>query len=126
MARDDRFINLACHIASLSEHPRFRLGAVITKSACILSVGVNKLKSHPRQYNAYTHQKSISIHAELAAILVLSKSQLDYSTMYIARLLANEKSAMAKPCPACMEIILEVGIKRIVWTDGIAFQSQKL
>ena len=127
MARDEKFIKLALNIANLSQHPKFRLGAVIVKGSNVLSVGVNKLKTHPLQNNPHTNNKSLSIHAELCAILKLSGEQLKNSTIYVARILANGISGIAKPCDVCETLLIEAGIKRFVWTiQENNFESKRI
>lgn len=126
MARDERFISLAINVAGLSQHSRFKLGAVIVKGASVLSVGVNKHKTHPRQTNPHTKQKGQSIHAELSAILGLSAKKLRGSTIYIARVLSRGNVEIAKPCVVCRTLIEEVGIKRIVWTTAESYEVEKV
>lgn len=116
MERDERFINYALFIAKLSKHRRHKVGAIITKGSRILSVGINKVKTHPLQHNTHTKKHGKSIHAELSAILGLSTNQRRGSTIYVARLLADESYGLAKPCSYCMALIEEVEIKKVVWT----------
>jgi len=124
--KEDRFIRLASKVAEFSQHPRYRLGAVIVKGSSILSIGVNKLKTHTLQNNSYTGQKAKSIHAELSAIIGLSKKQLNGSTIYIARILANGDYGLSKPCASCRILLVEVFVKKAVWTTPIGWDCEKL
>ena len=98
---------------------RYKFGSVIVKGKNI-SVGINKIKTHPihKRYGDFI----LSIHAEVAAIL---KAHFDVSgsTMYIARDSINPQS---RPCKVCMGIILESGIRRIVYHDGKGIREEYL
>ena len=63
-------------------------------------------------------------HAEVSALSKARFLDIDFckSTLYVYRELANGHKAMARPCPACMRYIREMGIKHIVYTtnDGVA------
>lgn len=118
MARDERFLNLALKIAGQSQH-KFPIGAVITIGNRILSIGINKYKTHPKQLNNYSNsvdKHGTSIHAELAAIL--SYPKLKGSTIYVARLLYGGSFGLSKPCRSCQNLIEIAGIKKIVYNDG--------
>lgn len=98
--------------AELSDHPTFKLGAVIfTKRGRILSVGHNWLfKTHPliRRYDEHK-----TLHAECHAILSYPhKDKLKGAEIFVYRK-AKGGMANAKPCPCCMSIIKLFGIKRV-------------
>jgi len=115
MSRNVRMIELATRTAHLSDHPRFRLGAVIAKGSRVLSLGTNKEKKSPRSTNPHTNQHGWTIHAELAAILPLSEDNLYGSIIYIARILKSGQWGCSRPCQDCMRIIQECKIKKIVF-----------
>lgn len=110
-AKDKWGYDLAMQVAKLSQC-RYRLGAVIVKGSRVLSVGCNVTKSHPihKEYPNWT----ISIHAEHSAIL---KATTDVSgaTVFVARQGGNKAS---KPCSFCLAVLLEAGIKEIVYYNG--------
>ena len=110
-------IELAIRTAHLSDHPRFRLGAVIAKGSRVLSLGTNKEKKSPRSTNPHTNQHGWTIHAELAAILPLSEDNLRGSTIYIARILKSGKRGCSRPCINCMRLIHEAKISKIVFIN---------
>lgn len=120
MTRDEKFINLAIKISKQSAH-KFPIGAVITKGNKIISVGVNKNKTHPCQIN-YHLNKNGNIHAELDAI-ILCESDISNSVLYVARLLKNGDFGIAKPCSSCMKIIGNYGIKKIIYTNYNGFEE---
>ena len=65
-----------------------------------------------------------SLHAEIRALSKVKYLDIDFdkTTLYIYREYANGNKAMARPCPACMRYIKELGIKNICYStaDGIA------
>jgi hypothetical protein len=64
-------------------------------------------------------------YAEVAAILkVRNKKLLKGSTIYVGRTFKSGHNAIARPCPACMQAIIDHGIKEIVYTtdDGLAVE----
>lgn len=82
--------------------------------------GMNKMKSHPLAKKFSKHEEAIFLHAEIAAIADALRqrypSNLEGSTLYVARVLANGTPAMAKPCAGCQKAIIEFGIGDVVWT----------
>lgn len=116
--RDNRFYELAMMLAETSEC-HYRMSAVITNGARVLSLGVNQIKTHPKQ--AIYREHVVSIHAELAAILH-ARTDLTGATIYIARW----KNLISKPCLTCREIIREAGITTAVYHNGSAIEKVKL
>lgn len=116
--KDIQYYNAACILSQESEC-RYKFAALIVKGKKI-STGVNKRKTHPvfKRYGSYI----ISIHAEVAAVL---KARFDVqgSTMYIARDSVNPQS---RPCKVCMAILIESGIRRIVYHNGRTLQEEYL
>lgn len=123
-----KMIGVATAASRLSTHSTFKIGAVIANNTSILSTGVNQEKSHPLQkrYNKARGVKATEwshIHAELAALLkVKDPKALVGATIYVSRSFKNGQNALARPCEACMDAIIDRGIKSIVYTTeyGIA------
>jgi len=99
-----------------SQYYPFHIAAVIVKGNRVLSIGVNKNKTHPKQINPHTNKIGNSTHAELDAILGVSKENLQGATIYVARQTADGKPANAKPCKCCMKVIEAAGISRVFFT----------
>jgi len=123
VCRDDRRIKQTLNITRLSKH-KFQMAALIYQGSTPISVGINQIKTHPRQVNVYTHQQGWSIHAELAAILNAHPESLEGATIYVARKLKNGQNGTARPCPACMQVIRAVGIRRIVYTHYTGYTEE--
>lgn len=109
------------------EYPRARLAAAIVKGNRIISIGINRKKTHPLQKKFSKHPEAVFLHAEIHAIKnslrELSVDELKNTTMYIVRVKQPRTHtdpyvwALAKPCPGCERAILEFGIKNVVYTE---------
>lgn len=121
-------VEVAKSASKLSTHPTFKIGAVVAHGTSILATGVNQEKSHPlqKQYNRARGTRATEwsyLHAELAALLkVKDPKALNGATIYVSRSFKSGCNALARPCEACMEAIIDRGIKSIVYTTeyGIA------
>ena len=104
----------------------------------ILSVGYNTNKTHPiqKKYNIYREMEkdkvepSSGLHAEMMCLLGLKDMDIDYSKvkLYIYREDQNGNLSNCRPCPACMELIDRLGIKKIYYTteNGYATDVRKV
>ena len=121
---DKRFIEMARFVASWSSCLRRKIGAVVVRDKRILSTGYNGaasginscverneclrdklcIESGTRQEICY------AIHAEQNAIVQAAKMgvSLEGSTIYITH----------QPCSMCARMIINSGIKRIVYSEG--------
>lgn len=117
------YIEIAKKVAHHSTHCH-KLGAVLIKGGSIINVGFNKLKSHKfaRRFN-----KNYTRHAELMCILGVDRKVTTGATLYIVRLKADDKLGLAKPCKLCQELLMFVGVKKVVYSDNEGnFQRLKL
>ena len=89
------------------------MGAVIVKKKPV-SIGFNYDKTHPKYADGKT---SYSIHAEVSAILH-ARCDIRDSTLYVYRSHADGSPANARPCTNCMKVIVEAGIKRVIFTES--------
>lgn len=120
--------------AEKSKYKPFKLGCVISYKGHIIGKGQNSYKSHPLQkkYNRrYRHFNCDrgefvhdSIHAELSAISSISYTvgkSVDWSKVkiYIYRISPGKRLGFgsARPCPACMAAIKDIGISKVFFTD---------
>ena len=128
--KDFYFFNLAKQIAKDSTFDKTKIGTIIVCKKDVVSVGTNVPKTHPVQmfYNKkYFKDRFVMgkyfhhyIHAELRAILNAEKQNLSGCSIYNYRETFHGKLANSRPCPACMKMIKQVGIKNIYYTttDG--------
>jgi deoxycytidylate deaminase len=115
-----KFFDLAKKVSKLSNHGHHKLGSVIVRGSKIISVGTNKLKTHPRS----THPHH-SLHAEMAAVL-LAKQDLYGCEIYVYREIKSGVPAMARPCVYCHPFLKEAGIKEIHYSVKNGFQTEKI
>lgn len=101
-------------IASKYSNHHKKMGAVIYRKGRPISIGFNKIITHPVFANG---NKWFSIHAEVNAI-IKSRSDVDNAIMYVYRETRNREIALAKPCLHCMKFIIECGIKRLFYTTN--------
>ena len=133
MTSDISFFRIAKEMSNLSDH-HYKLGCVVVRGHRIISSGHNnKTKGHPIQAkldkqffgldNCLKHT-----HAEVATLVPLIKRHEDLSdcTLYIYRQNALGQSAMARPCPRCMQLIKQQGIKKIKYSTDDGFAVEKI
>jgi tRNA(Arg) A34 adenosine deaminase TadA len=115
MSRHDARINQALRVAKSSTY-RWKHGAVVVRGGRVIGFAPNKFRNSP-----FVDPENVTDHAEAAIIRELLKnySDLRNSTIYIARISNNDEIRMSRPCPDCMKLIVEAGIKEIVYTNEI-------
>lgn len=130
--RTKRGMEAARRASYESAFPRYHLGAALYYKGVLLTTGCNSTKTSPLQKRLNTErdfnpdQSGVvnSLHAEIRALSKAKYLDIDFdkTTLYIYREYANGNKAMARPCPACMRYIKELGIKNVCYStaDGIA------
>lgn len=103
--RHSRFIEIATILAQNRASGVQRHGAVVVKGGRILGKG----------YNSYLR----GTHAEECALGEGTWiNQLKGATLYVIRLRKQQKYGMSRPCPECMELIRECGIRQIIYSTN--------
>ena len=126
---DERFLQLAQHIAQWSKDPSTKVGAVIVRpNRTIASVGYNGFPrgvNDDERLNDRPYKYAMTVHAEANAILSANE-RLDGCTLYVTPL---------SPCSSCASILIQSGIKRGVaymphqpghWADSFAIARTML
>jgi dCMP deaminase len=126
---DERFLQLAQHIAQWSKDPSTKVGAVIVRpNRTIASVGYNGFPrgvNDDERLNDRPYKYAMTVHAEANAILSANE-RLDGCTLYVTPL---------SPCSSCASILIQSGIKRVVaymphqpehWVDSFAIARTML
>lgn len=108
---DQRYLKMATIWAQNSYCKRRQVGALLVKNKMIISDGYNGTPSGFE--NICEDEKNTSkpyvLHAEANAITKVAKSSnsSDGATMYVT----------SSPCLECAKLIIQAGIKRVVFTD---------
>lgn len=114
-----KYFDIAKRQALKSNHNDFKHGAVIIKKNRVLAVGYNQNKTHTRSLHSHRH-----IHAEMAAAFKLSLKALENATIYVWRAHHDGSNAMSRPCPSCLKILTQVGIKRMVYSTNQGYAEE--
>lgn len=127
---DKAYFNAAKAVSKLSDH-KHQLGCVLVHSHHIVSSGHNSATKY-HSFQAQIDKKFFGceckgpVHAEVDTLLPLIKQKYNFggSTLYVYRQHKDGSLALAKPCPRCMALIKEQGIRKIKYTteDGYAIE----
>ncbi len=104
---------------AMTSTSRRRVGAVLYNKNKVVATATNiETKSHPLQ--AYFAERvglgeKIYLHAEIAALI---KCKQECDTIVVARVNAQDKLRMAKPCPICELALKEAGVSNIYYTTN--------
>lgn len=106
---NQRFLELAQHVAEWSKDPSTKVGAVLVDDKRrVIGLAYNglsrKIIDSPERYQDRTVKYEIIVHAEVNAILNAVRSP-EGATLY---------STFA-PCPRCAAVIIQAGISKVVY-----------
>jgi len=121
------FMRLARNVSFHSQH-RVRIGCVLVKNGKPISVGFNKMRTHPI-YKKVNHPRAKyiqSLHAEMAAI-ISARTDLNGAVAYVYRERKDGSMGTAKPCPVCEMLLSEAGVKKVYYsTDNGNIEVMRL
>ena len=107
---DDKYLQMAAIWAENSYCKRRKVGALLVKDRMIISDGYN---GTPSGFENVCEEDGVTkpyvLHAEANAITKVAKSgnSSDGATLYVT----------ASPCLECSKLIIQAGIKRVVYRD---------
>nr|CAI9751369.1 deoxycytidinylate deaminase [uncultured phage]CAI9752254.1 deoxycytidinylate deaminase [uncultured phage] len=118
-------MDVAKAVSKTSDYHGAHLGCVVTYGKNVLSVASNSEKTHTLQriYNRYRDfnpdEVSNKLHSEVHALSWLIGKDIDWSgvEIYVYREFRNGHPAISKPCPACANLIKDLGIKTMFYID---------
>lgn len=114
---DQRYLKMANIWAQNSYCTRRQVGAILVKDKMIISDGYNGTPSGFENIceDENNKTKPYVLHAEANAITKVAKSNnsSDGATMYVT----------SSPCMECAKLIIQAGIKRVVFTDGYRLED---
>ena len=114
-----------------------KIGCVVTYKRTILAKGFNSDKTHTTQakYNKWRYREEAGnkylpskVHAEAMALQKIKYLDIDFSKVHVYnyRETKNGEIAMARPCPSCMAMIQELGIKYVHYTTDCGYAKEIL
>jgi len=111
---DSVFLNMAKEVSTLSYCVRAKVGSVIVKSGNVISFGYNGTPSGSdncceEEVDGKLVSKQEVLHAESNSVLKAARMgfSTDGATMYVT----------LSPCRDCAKLILQSGIKRVVYLE---------
>src|SRR6056297_2785015 len=114
---DQRYLKMASIWAQNSYCKRRKVGALLVKDKMIISDGYNGTPSGFENVceDAHDHTKPYVLHAEANAITKVAKSgnSSDGATLYVT----------SSPCLECAKLIIQSGIKRVVFTESYRLED---
>lgn len=114
---DQRYLQMALIWAQNSYCKRRQVGALVVKDKMIISDGYNGTPSGFENIceDENNKTKPYVLHAEANAITKVAKSSnsSDGATMYVT----------SSPCMECAKLIIQAGIKRVVFTDNYRLED---
>ena len=112
MLLDQRYLKMAMIWSQNSYCKRRQVGALLVKEKMIISDGYNGTPSGFENIceDENNHTKPYVLHAEANAITKVAKSNnsSDGATLYVT----------SSPCLECSKLIIQAGIKRVVFTES--------
>ncbi len=133
--RDEKFLAIASHYASKSTM-NSRHGCIIVLNGVVIANGFNHLRNYS---NDKMLNKCYSCHAEIAAVRNAIKftkikqhdehkqtTLLKRMTLYVVRLNNDNEFLDSKPCSNCFFTLKNIGLRNVIYSDGIAFSTLDL
>lgn len=127
------YFKTAKAMAELSDFPRVQIGCCAVYKHKIISSGCNSLKTNPTQKRLNIHRFSVdtphTVHAELACLLpLINRKDIDFSnvSLYIYREYKNKTPATSRPCPSCMALIRQLGIRKLYYTGDSSYINEEI
>lgn len=115
-----KFFKLASQISKKSNHPKHKIGGILVKKKRVISIGFNKYKTHSKSNHPYKN-----IHCELDCILGIDLNILNGSSIYLYRETKDGRPALSKPCKWCEQLLKNVGISRVYYTNNGSYYEEE-
>ena len=96
---------------------RTRHYAFILNKSKIISIGRNKLKSHPKILK-YKYPENATIHAELSAIIKSDSLSHKNNKLITFRFDKSGELNNGKPCKYCQRLLSSVGFKQVWYSNS--------
>lgn len=104
---------------------RCRHFSFILDKSKIISIGLNSLKTHPKnlKYN-YVNKLNENIsdivgtHSELSAVIKLGEEDCSGLTLVNTRINRNEELDFSSPCSGCLDMIKQLNFKNVYFSNA--------
>jgi len=121
----DKVIEISFALAGKCRHnKRCKHFSFIFDNKRLLSIGCNSPKTHPLnlKYNYRNKQKHnisdvVGTHSEMSSVIKLGYDNCSGLTIVNTRINRNNKLDNSQPCGGCMEMIKQLGFKKIVYSN---------
>ena len=127
------YFKAAKAMSDISEFKQHHIGAVAVSGHKIISSGYNSNKTNPIQKRLNIHRFDVdtpaTIHAEVACLLpLINRKDINFSdvSLYIYREYKNGSPALSKPCPSCMALIRQLGIRKLYYSGDNSYVNEEL
>ena len=114
-----RLFGAAKNIAHESPYGKIRHGALLVKGGSVRNSSCNKenYSSFGKRFRSPARGHA-TVHAELGAILGLSRSVTTGADVYVCRINREGEFRNSKPCAMCHAALQHVGVKRVYYTTN--------
>lgn len=127
------YFKAAKAMSELSDFKQHHIGAVAVSGHKIISSGYNSMKTNPTQKRLNIHRfdadTPATIHAELSCLLpLINRRDINFSevSLYIYREYKNGDPAISRPCPSCMALIRQLGIRKLYYSGENSYINEEL
>lgn len=131
---DYRYFEKARQTALLSDYKKIHIGCIAVYQNNVIGIGYNCNKTHPIQkfYNRYRKSSSNSLipklHAEINCIKSIKHLDINFAKvkLYIYRIRRGQPFGLSRPCPSCMAVIKDLGIRDIYYTTNDRYVHERI
>jgi tRNA(Arg) A34 adenosine deaminase TadA len=116
-----RFLSLVSRVSVGSQHPRWKVAAVLVRSGTPVSTAVNRARNSPAQVPV----ADVGYHAEHRAMRA-APGRCRGATMFVGRVRRDGAPGLAKPCPTCVQAMAAAGISTVIWTTETGYDTARI
>ena len=127
------YFKAAKAMSEMSNFKQHHIGAVAVHGHKIISSGFNSNKTNPIQKRLNIYRFDVdtnhTVHAELACLLpLINRKDINFSdvSLYIYREYKNGIPAISRPCPSCMALIRQLGVRKLYYSGDNSFINEEL
>ena len=130
--KDKSYFRAAQAVSELSDFKRVHVGAVVVYKHRIVSSSCNSQRTHPLQHKLnkerFNEETPAKLHAEVSCLLpLINNKDIKWKDceLYIYREYKSGGLATSRPCPSCLKLIKELGIKTVHYTTNGAYATEE-